>query len=165
MSYTWRTSWKPSISTCRRARSNDARSCWFGDVEVWVKNASLNASRPRASKSWSRTWTIDACRSADSDLWVECVAYTRTRARSGSGSSLWLAHSARSTPSMDARHFRYSSAYRGDDNVDSSRSAETIAVRCRAQGTAVANAYHASSHRKQMSGLIARTSSITRRGL
>ena len=30
---------------------------------------------------------------------------------------------------------------------------------------AVANAYHASSHRKQMSGLIASTSSITRRGL
>ncbi|CFR97224.1 Uncharacterised protein [Mycobacterium tuberculosis] len=51
------------------------------------------------------------------------------------------------------------------DNICSSRSAAIIAVRCRAQGTAVANAYHASSHKKQMSGLIASTSSITRRGL
>ena len=75
------------MSTCRRARSSDASSCWFGDVEVWVKNASPNASRARELKSWSRTWIIDACRNADSDLWVECVAYTRTRARLGSGSS------------------------------------------------------------------------------
>ena len=28
------------MSTCRRARSSDASSCWFGDVEVWVRNAS-----------------------------------------------------------------------------------------------------------------------------
>ena len=24
------------MSTCRRARSSEASSCWFGDVEVWV---------------------------------------------------------------------------------------------------------------------------------
>ena len=62
------------MSTCRRARSSDASSCWFGEVEVWVRNASPNASRASALKSWSRTWIIDACRNADSDLWVECVA-------------------------------------------------------------------------------------------
>ncbi|CFS48081.1 Uncharacterised protein [Mycobacterium tuberculosis] len=56
------------MSTCRRAKSNEARSCWLGEVEVWVKNASPNASRVSALKSWSRTWIIDACRSADSDL-------------------------------------------------------------------------------------------------
>src|ERR1700678_3877836 len=153
------------MSTCRRARSSEARIGWFGDVEVWVKNASVNASRVSALKSWSRMWIIDACRNADSDLWVECVAYTRTRARLGSGSSRWLTHSDRGIPSIDADQFRYSCAYSGDANVCSRRSADTIAVRCRAHGTAVANAYHASSHRKQMSGLMASTSSITRRGL
>ena len=53
----------------------------------------------------------------------------------------------------------------GDASICSRWSADTIAVRCRAHGTAVANAYHASSHKKQMSGLIASTSSMTRRGL
>src|ERR1700756_4284108 len=105
------------MSTCRRARSSEARSCWFGDVDVWVKNASPNASRARELKSWSRTWIIDAWRNADNDLCVECVAYTRTRAELGSGSSRRCTHSDRSTPSMDANQFRYSAAYPGDDNV------------------------------------------------
>src|SRR5271156_1652989 len=99
------------MSTCRRAKSNDARSCWFGDVEVWVKNASSNASRVSALKSWSRMWIIDDCRNADSDLWVECVAYTRTRAWLGSGSSRRVTHSDRSTPSIEAHQSRYSAAY------------------------------------------------------
>ena len=31
----------PSSSICLRATSREAMICWFGDVEVWVKNASL----------------------------------------------------------------------------------------------------------------------------
>src|ERR1700761_5650989 len=153
------------MSTWRRARSSDASNCWLGDVEVWVRNASPNASRDSELKSWSRMWIIDACRSADSDLWVEWVAYTRTLAWLGSGSSRYAPHSLRGMSRIDSFHCRYSCAYAGEDSIDSRCSAETIAVRCRAHGTAVAKAYHASSHRKQMSGLIASTSSITRRGL
>ena len=111
-------------------------------------------------------WIIDACRSADSDLCVECVEYTRTRAWSGSGSSRWSTHSERSTPLIDSRQravlLRRRPARR---SLVSSPSAAIIAVRWRDHGTAVANAYQASSQRKQMSGLIASTSSMTCSGL
>ena len=163
--YADRTIAKPSMSTCRRARSREASSCWFGDVEVCVRKASSKGSATSRLKSWSRTWIIDDCRSADSDLCVECVAYTRTRAFCGSGSSRRFSHSLRGTPSIDSFQSRYCSAYSALLSFSSRRWAVTIAVRCRIHGTAAAYANHASSHRKQMSGLIASTSSMTRIGL
>jgi len=42
------TSSYPSSSICRRARSIEAMICRFGEVEVWVKNASLK----EASTVW-----------------------------------------------------------------------------------------------------------------
>ena len=49
--------------------------------------ASWNASATFWSKSWSKTWIIEPCRSAVRVLCVDCVAYTRTRALAGSGIS------------------------------------------------------------------------------
>ena len=47
-------------------------SCWFGLVEAWVKTASRNWLSTWA-KSTSLTRTIEPCRIADIDLWVELV--------------------------------------------------------------------------------------------
>ena len=49
--------------------------------------ASWKVSSTFCVKSWSHTWIIDPCRSEVSVLWVDCVEYTRTRARAGSGTS------------------------------------------------------------------------------
>ena len=44
----------------------------FGEVEVWVRNASSNGPST-LWKSSSHTRIIEPCRSADIDLWVELV--------------------------------------------------------------------------------------------
>ena len=59
--------------------------CRLGEVDVWVRNASVNASSTE-SKSSSLTRMRDPWRNEESDLWTECVAYTRMRTLSGSGS-------------------------------------------------------------------------------
>ena len=46
--------------------------CKFGEVDAWVKTASLKACSC-AAKSWSPTSTIEPWRSDDIDLWVELV--------------------------------------------------------------------------------------------
>ena len=46
--------------------------CRFGEVEVWVKNASSNGPSTWW-KSSSQTRIIEPWRSADIDLWVEFV--------------------------------------------------------------------------------------------
>ena len=49
--------------------------------------ASWKLSSTLCAKSWSCTWIIEPWRSEVSVLCVDWVAYTRTRARAGSGSS------------------------------------------------------------------------------
>ena len=49
--------------------------------------ASWNGSATFWSKSWSKTWIIEPCRSEVRVLWVDCAAYTRTLALAGSGRS------------------------------------------------------------------------------
>src|SRR3954453_13437311 len=59
----------PSNSIWRRATSRLAISCWLGLVDAWVNTASRNC----ASTVWnstSLTNSIDPCRSADIDLWL-----------------------------------------------------------------------------------------------
>ena len=47
-------------------------SCWFGLVEACVNTASLNCSST-VWNSTSLTDSIEPCRIADIDLWVELV--------------------------------------------------------------------------------------------
>ena len=47
-------------------------SCWFGLVEAWVNTASWNCAST-SRKSTSLTSSIEPCRIADIDLWVELV--------------------------------------------------------------------------------------------
>ncbi len=79
------TSSYPSSSAWRRATSSEAMSWRFGEVLVWVKNASSKVACVLSQQS-SLTMMYEPWRKQESDLWVDVVAYTRSFTSSGSGS-------------------------------------------------------------------------------